>query len=136
MDTQPVPNLAEVLAQVPDPRMARGQRHPWTALLLLIGVALLSGANTQQACARWDQHARWTWLQRLGFTRRGGPSGTTAHRVLHQVSVADLETCLGQWFGQVRAAWPHGACRWLDGIAIDARRCAERADWGRRMCIC
>jgi hypothetical protein len=49
MDTQPVPSLVTVLAQVPDPRMARGQRHPWTALLLLIVVGLLSGANTQQA---------------------------------------------------------------------------------------
>ena len=49
MDTQHVPTLAAVLAQVPDPRVARGQRHPWTALLPLIVVALLSGANTQQA---------------------------------------------------------------------------------------
>ena len=121
MDTQPVPSLVTVLAQLPDPRLARGQRHPWTALLLLIVVALLSGANTQQACARWGQHARWAWLRRLGFTRRGGPSGTTVHRVLHQVSVADLEQCLGRWFVQVRAAWPHGPCRWLDGIAIDGK---------------
>jgi hypothetical protein len=90
-------------------------------LLVLIVVALLCGANTQQAIARWGQHAGWVRLQRLGFTRRGGPSGTTVHRVVHQVSVADLESRLGQWFAQVRAAWPHGPCHWLEGIAIDGK---------------
>jgi len=82
---------------------------------------VLCGANTQHACARWGQHARWVWLRRLGFTRRGGPSLATVHRVLHQVAVADLERCLGEWFIQVRAAWAHGPCRWLDGIAIDGK---------------
>jgi predicted transposase YbfD/YdcC len=118
---QTVPSLVSALAQVPDPRARRGQRHPWTALLLLLVVALLSGANSQQACARWGQGAGWTWLRRLGFTRRGGPSGATVHRVLHQVSVADLERGLGQWFAHVRAAWAHGPYRWLDGIAIDGK---------------
>jgi hypothetical protein len=120
MDT-PAPSLLTVLAQVPDPRAKRGQRHPWTALLVLIVVALLCGANTQQAIARWGQYAGWARLRRLGFTRRGGPSGATVHRVVHQVSVAVLEARLGQWFAQVRAAWPHGPCHWLEGIAIDGK---------------
>jgi predicted transposase YbfD/YdcC len=121
MDTQPVPTLAAVLAQVPDPRRARGRRHPWPALLLLLVVALLCGANTQQACARWAKGAGWARLRRLGFTRRGGPRGATVHRVLRQGGVAELETHLGRWLAQVRAAWPHGPCRGLDGIAIDGK---------------
>jgi hypothetical protein len=104
---QSAPSLMDVLAQVPDPRARRGQRHPWTALLLLMVVALLSRANTQQAIARWGQQAGWVWLHRLGFTRRSGPRGPTVHRVLQQVSVTDLESHLGQWFRQVRAAWAH-----------------------------
>jgi predicted transposase YbfD/YdcC len=119
--TTSVPTLASVLIQVPDPRAERGRRHPWTALLLLIVVALLCGANTQRALARWGQYTGWAHLRRLGFTRPGGPSLATVHRLLHQVSVADLEQCLGQWFVQVRAAWPHGPCHWLDGIAIDGK---------------
>lgn len=89
--------------------------------MLLIVVALLCGANTQRALARWGQHTGWAHLRRLGFTRRGGPSLATVHRLLHQVVAADLETRLGQWFAQVRAAWPQSPCRWLDGIAIDGK---------------
>jgi predicted transposase YbfD/YdcC len=90
-------------------------------LLVLSVVALLCGANTQHACARWGQYTGWAPLRRLGFTRRGGPSGPTVHRVLQQVPVADLERGLAEWIAQVRAAWPHGPCHWLDGIAIDGQ---------------
>jgi hypothetical protein len=56
MDTT-VPALREMLAQIPDPRQARGQRHSWPALLLLLVVGLLSGANSQRAVARWGHDA-------------------------------------------------------------------------------
>jgi hypothetical protein len=48
-----IPALRTMLAQVPDPRKARGQRHPWSVLLLLLLGGLLSGANSQRAVARW-----------------------------------------------------------------------------------
>lgn len=118
---QTVPSLLSVLAQVPDPRAKRGQRHPWIALLALIVVALLSGANTQQAIARWAQHAGWARLRRLGFTRRGGPSSATLRRLLQRVDVPTLERILGTWQQQVRAAWRHSAEHWLDGIALDGK---------------
>jgi predicted transposase YbfD/YdcC len=119
--TMIVPTLMSVLVQVPDPRALRGRRYAWTALLVLIVVALLCGANTQRACARWGQYASRTSLRRIGIPRRHGPSLATVHRVLHQVPVADLETVLGEWFIQVRATWRDGPCRWLDGIAIDGK---------------
>ncbi len=126
--TMVVPPLMSVLVQVPDPRARRGRRYAWTALLVLIVVALLCGANTQRACARWGQHATRSSLRRLGFMRGGGPSLATVHRVLHQVSVVELENILGRWFLQVRATWRDGPCRWLDGIAIDGKtlRAARR----------
>jgi predicted transposase YbfD/YdcC len=118
---QPIPSLLSVLAQVPDPRAARGCRHPWSALLLLLVVGLLSGLNSQRAIARWGQDARGAHLQRLGFTRRRGPSQPTLHRVLRQLDVRVLETALGSWLGAVRAAWRHSTARWLDGIALDGK---------------
>jgi len=42
-----VPSLAEVFAAIPDPRHARGTRHPLVALLLLTGVAI---AGTSGDC--------------------------------------------------------------------------------------
>ncbi len=86
-----VPALREMLAQVPDPRKARGKRYPWPALLLLLVAALLSGANSQRGVARWGQTTGETWRQRLGVMRRRGPSQATMQRVLAQVDVDALE---------------------------------------------
>jgi hypothetical protein len=126
---QRIPALLPVLAQVPDPRAPRGCRHPWSALLLLI-VGLLSGLNSQRAIAHWGQDTPRLHLQRLGFTRRRGPSQPTLHRVLAQLDVRVLETVLGAWLTQVRAAWRHSTARWLDGIALDGKtlRGARRLD--------
>lgn len=118
---QRIPALLSVLAEVPDPRAARGCRHPWSALLLFLVVGLLSGLNSQRAIARWGQDTPRRHLQRLGFTRRRGPSQSTLHRVLIHLDVRLLETVLGAWLFQVRAAWRHSAARWLDGIALDGK---------------
>lgn len=115
-----VPSLARVLAQIPDPRHARGRRHPWSALLLLIVVGLLAGANTQHSLARWATNHR-RHLRRLGFTRWSGPSQPTLHRLLTQVDVPALERLLGAWLQQVWAARPPSTPTWRDGIAIDGK---------------
>ena len=120
MDEQ-VPPLASMLAQVPDPRAARGRRHPWSALLLVIVAGLLSGANSQRGLARWGQDAGAARRRQLGFTRRRGPSLATLNRVLCRVDVTALETRVGVWLQAVRAAWRRSADRWLDGIAIDGK---------------
>jgi predicted transposase YbfD/YdcC len=120
MDEQ-VPTLASVLAQIPDPRAARGRRHPWAALLLLIVAGLVSGANGQRALARWGRDTGAARRRRLGFTARRGPSQPTLHRVLRRVDVAALERALGHWLQQVRAAWLASTARWLDGIAVDGK---------------
>ena len=43
--------LIEVLAEVEDPRHARGQRHPFAAILALAVVATLCGAKGYTAIA-------------------------------------------------------------------------------------
>ena len=116
-----VPTLASVLAQVPDPRAARGQRHPWSALLLVIVAGLVSGANSQRALARWGGDLGVRRRRQLGFTRRRSPSLATVHRVLCQVDVTALEAVVGSWLQQVRAACRRSAARWLDGIAVDGK---------------
>jgi predicted transposase YbfD/YdcC len=118
---QRIPSLLSVLAEVPDPRAARGGRHPWSALLLCLVVGLLSGLNSQRAIARWGQDTPQWYLQRLGFTPRRGPSQSTLHRVLIHLDVRLLETVLGAWLFQVRATWRQSAARWLDGIALDGQ---------------
>ncbi len=114
-------SLPAMLDRIPDPRKARGRRHPWAALLLLIVVALLSGADSQRAIARWGRDADRRVRRRLGLARRRGPSLATLHRALRRVPIAALEACLGEWLARVRAAWRRGGRRWLDGVAIDGK---------------
>jgi predicted transposase YbfD/YdcC len=120
MDEQ-LPPLASMLAEIPDPRRARGRRHPWSALLLVIVAGLVSGANSQRGLARWGRDVGLRRRRQLGFTRRRAPSRATLNRVLHRVDVPALETRVGRWLQQVRAAWLSSAARWLDGIAVDGK---------------
>ncbi len=121
MDDVRVPSLPAMLGRIPDPRKPRGRRHPWPALLLLVLVALLSGANSQRAIARWGRDADRRHRRRLGLARPHGPSLATLHRALRRVAIADLEACLGEWLTRVRAAWRRQGRRWLDGVAIDGK---------------
>ncbi len=116
-----IPPLTAILTQIPDPRKARGCRYPWTALLLLVVVGLLSGANSQRSLARWAQYAGWARLRRLGFVRRRRPSQPTLHRLLRDVDVDQVEHVLGDWLQQVHAAWRRSSKRWIDGIALDGK---------------
>ena len=120
MDEQ-VPTLASMLAEIPDPRRARGRRHPWSALLLVSVAGLVSGANSQRGLARWSRDAGAVRRRQLGCTRRRGPSRATLQRVLCRVDVTALEARLGAWLQQVRAAWLQSTGRWLDGIAVDGK---------------
>ena len=103
-EREAVPSLRAIVAQLPDPRARRGQRHLWTALVLLVIVGLLCGANTQQALARWGHTTGWARLRRLGLVRRGGSSQPTVHRLSRDVDVEQLEAVLGGWLQQVRTA--------------------------------
>jgi predicted transposase YbfD/YdcC len=117
--SQSIPSLAATLAQVPDPRARRGRRHPWNALLLVVALGLLAGANTQRGIARFGQHLRRPWLRRLGLRR--SPSQPTLYRLLCGVEVAKLEAVLGAWLQQLHTAWRTTAATWVDGIAVDGK---------------
>ena len=117
--TLAVPTLAATLAQVPDPRAARGRRHPWRSLLLLVALGLLGGANSQRAIARFGAHLGRPWLRRLGL--RQAPSQPTLHRLLRTVEVAKVEALVRTWLPQVQAAGRRGSADGVDGIAIDGK---------------
>ena len=113
--------LAAILAQVPDPRKCRGRQYPWLALLLLVVVGLVCGANSQRALARWGHNTGRTRLRRLGLLGSRSPSQPTLHRLLRDVDIDQLEALFGTWLQQVRAAWRRSTKRWVDGIALDGK---------------
>jgi hypothetical protein len=131
-----IPPLSAILVQIHDPRAAHGCRYPWSALLLLVVVGLLSGANSQRGLARWAEYAGWSRLRRLGFARQRRPSQPTLHRLLRDVDVDQVERLLGGWLQQVRATWRRSAKRWVVGVAVDGKRCAAHGDSELRIRTC
>jgi len=74
-------SLIELLEGLPDPRHARGKRHPLPALLALAVVAMLAGMTSYEAIVDYGQGRGWEFLRLLGFTRRRAASWLTAEEI-------------------------------------------------------
>jgi predicted transposase YbfD/YdcC len=107
------------LAQLPDPRAARGRRHPWPGLLLALAVGLLTGANSQHGIVRHLHNLGQAKLRKLGLRR--APSQPTLHRVLCTLDLDRFESVVSSWLSQLQTGWRVAATTWLDGIAIDGK---------------
>lgn len=74
--------LAEVFAQIPDPRKARGIRHPLQGMLALVFLGLLARIREMAVLQRWAE-AHWAELKEpLGFDRDKPPHATTISRTI------------------------------------------------------
>jgi predicted transposase YbfD/YdcC len=91
MDRSAYRSLAEALADVPDPRKARGTRHPWPLILTLLGAALLSGQRNVRAIGQWVAERREALCALLEPPRGQLPSVATLRRALRDVDVVALE---------------------------------------------
>jgi predicted transposase YbfD/YdcC len=116
-----IPSLVEYLQQIPEYRQARGRRHPLLALLLLVCVATLCGAQGQSAIADWGRFCGQVWLRRLGFSRPHGPSQPTLSRLFQRIPYRTVEAALGRWAEQALRLCPPGVGATLEGIAVDGK---------------
>src|SRR5437870_8160979 len=98
--------LIEVLAEVEDPRHARGQRHPFAAILALAVVATLCGAKAYTAIAEWGRNYGGAFAQALGFTRSKTPCASTFYLALRDVDRQAFERLLAAWAETALAATP------------------------------
>jgi predicted transposase YbfD/YdcC len=103
---QPCRPLKDVLAEIADPRQARGKRHSLVALLALVCVATLCGYRSYSAMAEWGRHYGWEVMRALGFTHPTPPCAATLHRVLRRLDRQAVEAALGRWAEEVLAALP------------------------------
>jgi len=90
-------SLLEAFAAVPDPRRARGRRHPLPALLALSAAAMLSGARSLYAIAQWGRLQPPAVVAALGFTRDRTPTVSTLHLVFKELDVQAFEAVLARW---------------------------------------
>ncbi len=93
-------SLVEALQQVPDPRKARGKRHPLGAILTQAVAAMLSGARSVDALAQWGRAQAPGVVRTLGYTREKTPAGSTFHEVFKALDVEAFERVLSQWAQQ------------------------------------
>lgn len=93
MDQTQYTTLMDVLAAIPDPRKARGQRYSWLLLLTLLAAGLASSQQPARAISQWVAHhapalqAAFPAMTRL-------PSASTRLRTLRQIDVGILEAAV------------------------------------------
>lgn len=114
-----IPSLVDDLARIPDPRKARGKRHPLRAMLALACVALLCGYRSLLAISEWAYNYGLEYLGRFGFTRCYPPGQATWYRVLGSIDWQALESILSGWIERVLAVLD-GDNEW-EGVALDGK---------------
>lgn len=99
METEPVlaKGLLETFESVPDPRSAKGTRHPLPVILAIATAAMLCGARSVYAIAQWGRDQPPDLLRGLGLTRKQSPCVATFHRVFVRLDAAAFEQALGRW---------------------------------------
>lgn len=87
MDTFEYTTLAAALKAVPDPRIRRGQRYPWSLLLILIAAALASGEHHGRGIGQWVQEHATELARWLAWSGSRLPSEVTLRRALRTVDL-------------------------------------------------
>ena len=90
-------SLVEVLATLPDPRGRKGLRHPLSAVMGMVVLAMLSGRTSLIGIARFGRQHGYELAWALGFRRGKTPSLSTLSRTLRRFDAEQLEAILAQW---------------------------------------
>ncbi|MGH3280057.1 MAG: transposase family protein [Trebonia sp.] len=127
-------SLLEYLAKVSDHRRPKGVRHDLAAILVVVVVARLSGADSVYAAAQFAQTMPQQALARCGirFNKRLGryvpPSHKTIKRAVRKVDAAAADEQMCAWLrtetaaGRLRWRWRH--------IAVDGKTVRGARDGG------
>lgn len=112
--------LADVLAELPDPRSRHGRFHPLPAVLNLVVLGLLMGRKSLSAIARLGRTYGTPLAHALGFRRGKTPTKSTLSEILRAVDAQALEEALSRW---VRSRLPADIVQLsLDGKTLKGSR--------------
>ena len=112
-------HLLTMLAEVPDPRNKKGQRHPLVSMLALTVVGLLCGQRSYTAIAKWAR-LHPDLRKTLGFTAKQTPAASTLHYLYRKLDITAVEKALTQWTTQTLASLEIATSD-LIGLAIDGK---------------
>jgi hypothetical protein len=89
--------LLEAFSRLNDPRSARGVRHPFAGMVVLMLLGMLARIREMEVLVRWAT-IHWDRLHEpLGFDRDAPPCATTISRTLAKCRVADFQEALAVW---------------------------------------
>jgi predicted transposase YbfD/YdcC len=119
------PHLLGSLAAVPDPRAARGRRHPLVAILAMAAAAVLAGARSIAAIAEWAAEAPQPVRAALGARRDtpdhfAVPAEATIRRTLSRLDPDALAAAIGAWLANQDRPSPATGSRWR-AVAVDGK---------------
>lgn len=93
-------SLAELFAQIPDPRSPRGVRHPVHGILTLVFIGMLGRIREMEVLVRWAK-VNWDILREpLGFDRDQPPHATTISRTVARCDLHAFSTAFVTWVKQ------------------------------------
>jgi transposase-like protein len=124
---------------VPDPRRAKGRRHPLSFVLALAACAVLAGAKSLTAIAEWAADAPAAVLSALGGPNReptgpSAPAEATVRRILQRADGDALDAAVGAWLAARDPGPPtsarDAAAQLRRSLAVDGKtvRGARRID--------
>ena len=120
------PDLLAYLATVPDPRAARGRRHPLVAILALAAAAVLAGARSIAAIAEWAADAPQPVRAALGARHHSPghfavPAEATIRRTLARLDADALAAAVGAWLAERDRDCPRPAGSRRRAVAVDGK---------------
>ncbi len=121
MDNWKYSSLMDAVVDIPDPRKARGKRHPWPLLLTLISAALLGGQRTGCAIGQWVDEHTVALLTLLPIPQKPLPSPSTLRRALRAIDVTALAARLAQFAQELDPPPPPAATAPWQGQAVDGK---------------
>ena len=120
MTISPPASLLSVLASVPDPRAARGRRHPLAAMLAAVCCAVLCGARGFKPIAQWVHNQDIALMHALGFTRTP-PKWGAFRKLLIDVDPIAFERAIAHWAESLNATLPNPESTGLEPLALDGK---------------
>lgn len=108
-------SLLEAFSQLEDPRSARGVRHPFSGMVVLMLLGMLARIREMEVLVRWAV-VHWDQLREpLGFDRDKPPCATTISRTLAKCRVSDFQEALAGWLQGCLAQTPTEGVIAVDG---------------------
>jgi predicted transposase YbfD/YdcC len=122
MDLPKYSTLMHAVADIPDPRKARGKRHSWPLILTLVAAALVCGQRSGRAMGQWVREHGHELLTQLPIRQYTLPSTSTLRRALQTIDVDLLEVRIAQFVeGLDQTSPPQPTTARWHGQAVDGK---------------